>query len=64
MANDVENLSLFSIPTHLTIMSEGLTQPLRTINIVVLPRITPNPTSKITSPDYSHVMTDVAVGNC
>ncbi|EGQ9760747.1 hypothetical protein FWP30_25295, partial [Vibrio parahaemolyticus] len=41
---------------------EGLTQSHRTINIVTLPRITPISTSKITSPDYPHDFTDVAVG--
>ena len=43
-------------------MSEGLTQSHRTINIETLPRITPKSTSKITSPDYAHDFTDVAVG--
>ncbi|EPH5593682.1 TPA: hypothetical protein ACN33P_002488, partial [Vibrio parahaemolyticus] len=41
---------------------EGLTQSHCTITIVTLPRITPKSTSKITSPDYAHDFTDVAVG--
>ncbi|EKO4007438.1 hypothetical protein DXJ57_21825 [Vibrio fluvialis] len=43
-------------------MSEGQQQPPRTINIETLPRITPISTSKITSPDYPHDVTDVADG--
>ena len=45
-------------------MSEGQQQPLRTINIETLPRITPKSTSKITSLDYPHDSTDVDDGNC
>ncbi len=44
-------------------MSEGQQQLTRTINIETLPRITPKSTSKITSPDYPHDFTVVAVGN-
>ena len=44
-------------------MSEGQQQPLRTINIETLPRITPKSTSKITSPDYAHDFTDIDDGN-
>ncbi len=43
-------------------MSEGQQQLTRTINIETLPRITPKSTSKITSPDYPHDFTVVAVG--